>query len=75
MGARNERQKLMDEAYADAMLRLREAHEEEFDRYLKHEQEIRNIEPSKRGGSETGPDGKKQSNKKTSLLAWEDVLA
>lgn len=74
MAERTERQELMDEAYADAMLKLRENHEEEFDRLLKHEQEVRNIKPSDKGGSETEEDGTRRERPQSSLTSWSDVL-
>lgn len=63
----------MDEAYAEAMLKLRENHEEEFDRLLEHEQEVRNVKPTDKGGSET-EDGRRV-DPKASLTHWEDVLS
>ena len=67
MAERSRRQELMDEAYADAMLKLRENHEEEFDRLLKQEQEQRGLKPSKKGGSET-EDGERTDPKPQSAL-------
>lgn len=53
-GGRSKRQKLLDEAYAAAMKRLREQHEQEFQRYLIQEKESRNVGPgSQQHDSET----------------------
>lgn len=52
-GGRSKRQKLLDEAYAAAMKRLREQHEQEFQRYLIQEKESRNVGPGNQTESET----------------------
>lgn len=70
MAQRSRRQELLDEAYADAMLRLRELHEEEFDRLLKAEQQQRGLDVSDKGGSETDDSGKKQA----SAISWDNIF-
>lgn len=52
------------------MLRLRELHEEEFDRLLKAEQQQRGLDVSDKGGSETDDSGKKQA----SAISWDNIF-